>query len=173
MQFQVPQFIDTEDRIIGPLTLRQFGYLMVAGVFTAVLYFTVTTIVWLVLSFILFVIALFLAFAHIEGLPLGRIVIAMARYMWRPQNYVWQPHNPRKRKTEDLDVIAPKGSPLEKVALGFFLQRTWNTLQTGSAAPAVGDEKSKTKTPKKEEEQYQIFRNLSGDRRAARRVDYR
>jgi hypothetical protein len=70
-----------------------------------------------------------------------------------------------------MDSLAPKGSPLEQVALGFFLQKTWKTLQTGSAPVA---ESSKPKTPpKKQEEQYQIFRKMSGDRRAARRVDYR
>ena len=31
MQYQVPQFIETEDTIIGSLTLRQFIYLAVGG----------------------------------------------------------------------------------------------------------------------------------------------
>ncbi|MBS3903527.1 MAG: PrgI family protein [Anaplasmataceae bacterium] len=171
MQFQVPQFIDTEDKIVGPLTLRQFSYLFVAGVFVAILYFTVTTILWLILSLILFSAALILAFSHVEGLPLYKILKAMVRYMWRPQSYVWQPHNPNKHKADDIDQLAPKGSPLEKVVLGFFLQRTWKTLQTGSTTE---NETPKTKEiPKKQEEQYQIFRKLSGERQAARRIDYR
>lgn len=174
MQFQVPQFIDTEDKVIGPLSLRQFSFFMVAGVFVAILYFTVTTIVWLFLSFILMTAALLLAFIKVEGLPLYRVLLAMARYMWRPQNYVWQPHNPNKRKVDDMAQLTPKGSPLEKIALGFFLQNTWKTLQTGSPPP---EEKSVTKAsktnPKEKEEQYQIYRKLSGDRLAARRVDYR
>ena len=29
MQFQTPQFIETENKIIGPLTLKQFFYLAV------------------------------------------------------------------------------------------------------------------------------------------------
>jgi hypothetical protein len=32
MQYPVPQFTDVEDRIIGPLTLKQFGIIFGAGV---------------------------------------------------------------------------------------------------------------------------------------------
>lgn len=32
MQFPVPQFTDVEDKIIGPLTLKQFGIIFAAGV---------------------------------------------------------------------------------------------------------------------------------------------
>ena len=32
MQFPVPQFTDVEDRIIGPLTIKQFGIVFGAGV---------------------------------------------------------------------------------------------------------------------------------------------
>jgi len=39
MQYQVPQFIEVEDRIIGPLTLKQFLYLAFAGAILFVLWF--------------------------------------------------------------------------------------------------------------------------------------
>ena len=35
MQFQVPQFIETEDKVVGPLTLRQFMYIAGAGAASA------------------------------------------------------------------------------------------------------------------------------------------
>ena len=31
MQFRVPQFIDIEDKVFGPFTLKQFGYIVGAG----------------------------------------------------------------------------------------------------------------------------------------------
>ena len=31
MQFRVPQFIDIEDKVFGPFTLKQFGYMAGAG----------------------------------------------------------------------------------------------------------------------------------------------
>ncbi|GAH87221.1 unnamed protein product, partial [marine sediment metagenome] len=32
MQFQVPQYIDIEDKVIGPFTIKQFLYIVVAAV---------------------------------------------------------------------------------------------------------------------------------------------
>ena len=38
MQFKVPQFIDMEDKIVGPLTLKQFAYILGAGGFSFLLW---------------------------------------------------------------------------------------------------------------------------------------
>jgi hypothetical protein len=38
MRFQVPQFTDVEDKIVGPLTLKQFVYLAGAGGGCIILY---------------------------------------------------------------------------------------------------------------------------------------
>ena len=38
MQFQVPQFIEVEDKIVGPLTFKQFIYLAGGGGVIAILY---------------------------------------------------------------------------------------------------------------------------------------
>ena len=45
MQFQVPQFIDVENKIIGPLSLRQFLYLAGAGLISFMLFFYHTNVV--------------------------------------------------------------------------------------------------------------------------------
>ena len=50
MLFQLPQFIETEDKIVGPFSLKQFLYVGVAFGISAILYFLVKTWVWLVLS---------------------------------------------------------------------------------------------------------------------------
>ena len=60
-QFQVPQFITVEDRIIGPLTLKQFFYLLGAA--------AIALIGWALLHFILF------AFVAV---PLATLFAAMA-----------------------------------------------------------------------------------------------
>ena len=50
MQFQVPQFTEAEDKIVGPLTLRQFIYIAAAGGVSVMLYFAVITWLWAFLS---------------------------------------------------------------------------------------------------------------------------
>ncbi|MEK7187777.1 MAG: PrgI family protein [Patescibacteria group bacterium] len=171
MQFQVPQFIESEDRIIGPLSLRQFGYVCLAGVFSGILYFTVNLVAWVLFSIVLIAIALIIGFVKIQGQDMLRIGGAYVRYLWNPQHYVWQQKSSRTNtKNEELKMLAPQGSPLENVILGFFLKQTWRDLQTGEKKESAHPSKPK-ETIKKE--QYKIFRKLTGERQAARRIDYR
>ena len=69
MQFQVPQFIETEDKIVGPFTLRQFMYVAGAGLGSAILYFTVATWLWFILTIILLGGAIGVAFVKVRGAP--------------------------------------------------------------------------------------------------------
>ena len=71
-QFQIPQFIEMEDKLFGPLTFKQFMYLVGGGGICFILY------VWLPLPFIIKIIpiagvaalALALAFVKYNGRPL-------------------------------------------------------------------------------------------------------
>jgi hypothetical protein len=80
MKFQVPQFIDTETKLIGPLTLMQF--LFVAGGVS------MTAVAWIVLNGIVFgIVALVilgffgaLAFAKVDGQPMLNYLAYMLAY---------------------------------------------------------------------------------------------
>src|SRR5512135_3305555 len=105
MQFQVPQFIQTEDKLVGPFTIRQFVYVSVAAMFSFLLYFTVQAWLWAVLSIFLVGGALSLAFIKIEGRSLPNVVLSAFGFYWKPQVYVWQPENPKLPKNkESLEV---------------------------------------------------------------------
>ena len=96
-QFQVPQFIDIEDRIIGPLTLKQFLYLLGAA--------GVGILGWTFLYFALFVIfalpvaGLFaaLAFLKINERPLPTVIFNAIGYYLKPRLYIWR-QTPQKRE---------------------------------------------------------------------------
>jgi hypothetical protein len=173
MQFQVPQFIETEDHIVGPLSLRQFGYLCIAGVFSAILYFTVNFIAWILFSVLLIAVAIIIGFVKIQGQGMIRIGGAYLRYFWRPQHYVWKSNEEKSKKSDELKVLAPQGSPLENIVLGFFLKETQQELQRGERKESEKNGPSKQSQSTITKEQYKIFRKLSGERQAARRIDYR
>ena len=166
MQFQVPQFIETEDKIVGPFTMRQFIYVGVAGGISAMLYFTVQTAVWAIASVFLFGGAVALAFVKIEGRPLFKVLGAAFDFYWKPQTYLWKPERPTAA------AIAPAARPengvsLENILSGMALHKRWEKLQTGEKVP-----------PAKVVEhamsgRYQIFQKNTGERRAAKRIDYR
>lgn len=98
-QFQVPQFITIEDRIIGPLTLKQFLYLLGAA--------AIGLIGWSLLHFALFLLValpiagLFvaMAFVKINERPLPTILFSAINYYLRPRLYLWRQVPEKKNAT--------------------------------------------------------------------------
>ncbi len=90
MNFEVPQFIETEDKIAFQLTAKQLGWLAIDGVILLVL--------WNILDFSAFVLAgifstaIFasLAFLKPHGLPLIHFVVASFQFTAKPKIYVWK-----------------------------------------------------------------------------------
>ena len=66
-QFEVPQFVDVESKIVGPLTLKQFGFVAVPALISFFLFFVLGTFVWIVVSAILLSAGLSFAFIKISG----------------------------------------------------------------------------------------------------------
>lgn len=89
-QFQVPQFIETEPKIVGPLTLKQFGYIGVAGMLSFFLFFTLRMEIWIVLTVLMGLIACAFAFLKYNGRPFEVMFINAALYIWKPKMYLWQ-----------------------------------------------------------------------------------
>lgn len=90
MQYQVPQFIELEDKIVGPLTLKQFGYIAGAGVLCFILFFTLKFGFALFLSVPIGALALALAFGKVKGVPMPRYLMAMIGFALKPQMYLWK-----------------------------------------------------------------------------------
>lgn len=164
MQFQVPQFIDTEDKIVGPLSIRQFIYIVVAAGISIILYFTVQAWLWMILSLPLLAFGAAMAFIKINGRPFSKFLFAGLSYYWKPQTYVWQPDQPKLPKTPEA-AGKSVGFSVEKLFAGMALKKAWGTVQVGSKAP---EEK-----PRSGNERYQVFHKITGEPEAAKRVDYR
>jgi hypothetical protein len=126
MQFQVPQFIDTEDKVVGPLSLRQFGFIGAGGVLSAILYFTAQPWLWILGSIIIFGAAIALAFIKIQGRPFASVLISAFNFYWRPQTYIWKPQpqvahpQPEKMQAEAgrsalEDILAKSAEKVSKM----------------------------------------------------------
>jgi hypothetical protein len=91
MQFRVPQFIDMEDKIIGPLTLKQFGYVLGAA---GVSFLIWTFIPIRVIAFILIIpvagLFLSLAFVKINNRSFGEILESAFSYYTGNKIYTWK-----------------------------------------------------------------------------------
>lgn len=169
MVFQVPQFIDTEDKIIGPLTLKQFGYVGAAGAVCFVLYFMLPLGLWLAVAALFFGTAVAFAFVKVNGRPLSVLAVASLHYFWGAQKYIWQPEKSAMSKAALKPAPGAKFA-IEKIVSGLALKNAFRAVQTGSV---FKEEQEEERPAKRGVERYQIFRAATGENRAARRVDYR
>lgn len=96
-QYQVPQFIDIEDRIIGPLTLKQFLYLVGgAGVVTASFY-ALPVILFILIAIPAAAFSVSMAFVKINGIPFPKVVANFLNYSTKPHLYIWKQLPPEKK----------------------------------------------------------------------------
>ncbi|MBI4085616.1 MAG: PrgI family protein [Candidatus Liptonbacteria bacterium] len=170
MQFQVPQFVDIEDKIVGPLTLKQFLYIGSAVGLSLLLFFIVQLWLWFILSILIISGAAGLSLIKINGQPLMKVVVSAVSFYWRPQTYVWQSEeNKNAEKTESYLQKLSGGFSLENIISGISLRKSWQNLQTGSKTAAEGSRW----LARRAHDRYEIVKKITGERRAIKRVDYR
>jgi len=90
MQFKVPQFIDVEDKLFGPLTFRQFVYIVGGAGIIYVLYKLLP--LWISIFLILPVAALsvLLVFYKINEKPFIYYLEAGFNYFTSGKLYIWK-----------------------------------------------------------------------------------
>ena len=89
-QYQVPQFITIEDKVIGPLTLKQFGFLGAGGVLIFVLRIFLVPLLLYPIAAIIATSALTLAFLKINQQPFPVVVRRAFLFFIRPKLYLWK-----------------------------------------------------------------------------------
>src|SRR6266702_3308356 len=102
MLINVPQYIDVEDKIAGPLTAKQLGWIIGLGIILLILWNVVPFVVFIILGFPLAILFVALAFYKPYGQPLGSFLIFGIMYFFRPKVYMW------KRTPERIVNNAPK-----------------------------------------------------------------
>ncbi|HUX35724.1 MAG TPA: PrgI family protein [Candidatus Paceibacterota bacterium] len=168
MQFQVPQFVEVEDKIVGPLTLRQFLYIGAAVGISMLLFFVVQLWLWIVFSVFIIGGGVALALVKVNGQPLVKIITSAIGFYWRPQMYVWQ-EKKEKAAQGGAKKETGQGASLENIVAGMSLRKSWQNLQTGTKVLASEGRWHVTR-PK---ERYEVVQKITGERKAVKRVDYR
>jgi len=90
MRFTLPQFIEHEAKIVGPLTFRQFSFVGVAGAICFVLYYAVPFSVFLAACFILGGGATALAFLKIGGRSLSTVFSNFLKFSVSTRIFIWR-----------------------------------------------------------------------------------
>ncbi|MCX6786031.1 MAG: PrgI family protein [Candidatus Komeilibacteria bacterium] len=91
-QFTVPQFIDVEDKIIGPITVRQFIIMIVAGLFLFLEYKLSDFAFFLFIGIPTALVFLVFAFVKVNGVGFHYFVLNIIQTFKKPALRVWHRH---------------------------------------------------------------------------------
>jgi hypothetical protein len=95
MRYQVPQFIEVEDKVFGPFTVRQFLYLGGAFALALIIYrflgFTIGIIPMMAIGFLGFL----LAFAKHNNRPFITLLESAFYYGTSKKLYLWRKNTPK------------------------------------------------------------------------------
>jgi len=110
-QYQVPQFITVEDKVIGPFTIKQFlylggGALLIVGLYT---FFKIYIVVPLGIA--IAALSAALAFLKINEQPFPTVFKNAALYFFKPRLYIWKQEKPERRVQKSE---TPKAQPTIK-----------------------------------------------------------
>lgn len=88
-QFVVPQFIDVEDKVIGPITVRQFIIMLVGSGLIFIAYKLADFTLFLLEGVVIFLITVVIAFVKINGRPIHYFLLNLAQTSMRSRLRVW------------------------------------------------------------------------------------
>lgn len=127
MKFQVPQFIEVEDKIFGPLTLRQFIYLVGGAGLSYILY----TILPGFISFFLIppvvIFAILLAFFKLNNKPFIFIVESYLKFIIGNKLYIWKKEEKKiERKTDEISTMSSSLLNVPKLSESKLKDLAWS-----------------------------------------------
>lgn len=99
MQFKVPQFIDVEDKVVGPLTFKQFAYLAGGAGLVYLSLHSLPILIGLPLAGVFGALAVALAFLKYNEKPFIHVLESFIRFYTKSRLYLW--HKEQKQVSRE------------------------------------------------------------------------
>ncbi len=125
MHAQVPQYLEVEDKIIGPLTIKQFIYLLIGGGIIFLLFNLLKFPVFILVAIPIAFFTLLLAFFRIGNQKFSRFVINFLGFISKPNIYIWKKFPPTTPEEEPAPKIIKKAESFKKIPGKQGLEETW------------------------------------------------
>lgn len=90
MRFQVPQFIETEEKIVGPFTLKQFIFIAIGGALLFFIFFVVPPGIFLYIGIPVALLFLGLALMKVDDMPIYLYLFYALNYFLNPRRYIYK-----------------------------------------------------------------------------------
>ena len=146
MRYQVPQFIEVEDKIIGPFTIKQFVY-MAGGAFMSYLIYTYIPIY--IAIFLLAVVAPLgpmLAFYKINNKPFIDFLESAFMFYTKKNLYIWKKEEkkPLEREIEEKNDVASQVF-VPRLSESKLKELSWSLDINENLNPLTGEDGQTTK----------------------------
>jgi len=125
MRFQVPQFIEVEDKVFGPLTIKQFVYLAGGGGLLFILWVTLPKFVAILIGLPIGIFAAALAFYKVNERPFINVLESAFNYTVGNKLYLWKKVE-RKVKKKDTDEQEDVSMSTPKISRGKLRDLAWS-----------------------------------------------
>lgn len=125
MRFQVPQDVQREDTIIGPITFKQLAILLIGGGISYAMYLILFPIykifIWLPVVAVLGLLTLAVAFLKIYDMTFMRFILYLLEFLIKPKQRYFCRHNlTYKPSFDDKAVIQKSEDDKQKVETKTF-----------------------------------------------------
>ncbi|OGD31998.1 hypothetical protein A3C91_03725 [Candidatus Azambacteria bacterium RIFCSPHIGHO2_02_FULL_52_12] len=132
-QFQVPQFIDVEDKILGPITMRQFFIMLIPFGTGILLSFILSLWLAIIVTIPVAIGAAVFAFYRPYGMRFSRFFAAFLAYQLKPRMYIWKREGAPRVVFENSPGGGERPDVHEKRVPKGGLKNIKGTIETGSA----------------------------------------
>jgi hypothetical protein len=149
MQFQVPQFIEVEDKIFGPLTFKQFIYLLGAAGMGYIIWRVLPVYVAAPIALAIFALGAALAFFKYNGQPFILAVEHAFYYFLHTKLYLWssQPSAPQTPVKQEIAASAAAEIYVPKLSESKLHELAWSLDIKERVAAGVGDTQDRAASP--------------------------
>jgi hypothetical protein len=103
----VPQYIDVEDRIVGPLTWKHLGWFFGAAGILLIAFTIFDRMTFYIIAIPIIGIAVTLAFARPNGVSMSEFIGYGINFLFHPKVYTWEREikkNEIKKKNKDIQI---------------------------------------------------------------------
>ncbi|MBI2045991.1 MAG: PrgI family protein [Parcubacteria group bacterium] len=125
MRYEVPQFIEVEDKVFGPLTIKQFLYLVGGAGVAYLIWVSLPTFFAVLFIVPVAALALSLAFYQVNNRPFVQIIENSVQYFFSNKLYLWKKEPKKNARETAADISKNEPSYIPKLSESKLKDIAW------------------------------------------------
>lgn len=144
MRYQIPQFIEIEDKIIGPMTLKQFVYLAGGAGMSFIAYRFLPTFLAILVIGVIIPLSVALAFYKINNRNFIEFLESAFNFYTKDRLYIWK-KEPHKVEPKEGIKNSPNQVYVPKLSDSKLKELTWTLDINENVNPLTGENGNNTR----------------------------